>query len=441
MGLKEKGWVKFLHKRLRAIAPVASTSTTAYQTIARSDHTISRKAISPNALKVMYRLREAGYEAYLVGGGVRDLLLARQPKDFDVATNATPEQVRHVFRNSRIIGRRFRLVHVFYRDEVIEVSTFRAGAALPEEAEPVEQSVERLTIKSDNTFGTIEEDAWRRDFTINALYYNIKDFSVLDFMHGMQDLRERRLRMIGDPTQRFHEDPVRLLRAIRLAAKLNFHLDDAMLAPLRELPYLLHHVPQARLSDEMIKLFFEGHALVTFELLQQLGYIEVLLPEVASCLPTPTVAQLVRETLRTTDQRFAHQQRLTPGFLFAALLWPVLQHHVHQQQQGGARFAMAFHHATHETLQAQSKVCLLTKRMVVMMRGVWTLQYHLQKRRPNRVYHLLANRYFRAAFDLLGLRVQAGELSPECYQWWDSFQHAKPKQRAEMVDALESRRR
>ncbi len=437
MGLKNNGLVKFLKKALKKSNSVHQKSTSqGFLSIDRGSHGISRKDFSANAVKVLYRLRDAGYEAYVVGGGVRDVLLKRQPKDFDVATNATPEEVRHVFRNSRIIGRRFRLVHVFFKDEVIEVSTFRAGVTASEEEPVLEHSVEAMAVRSDNTFGTIEEDAWRRDFTINALYYNISNFSVLDFTGGMQDLSAKRLRMIGDPEQRFHEDPVRLLRALRLAAKLDFQIDADMEEPLRRLPHLLGHVPQARIADELIKLFFEGQALASFQWLEKYGYMPTLFPDIAKSLHEPSVRKLLESTFNSTDERFQRDQRLTPGFLFSALLWPAVQMRVKKMQAKGQRFMQAFPQAISEAVRAQNKICLITKRMLQMMRAVWALQYHLEKRRSKRVYLHLSNRYFRAAYDLLGLRAKAGEVPMECYEWWQSFQEAKPKQRAEMVEKL-----
>ncbi|OGO93040.1 MAG: hypothetical protein A3F41_04070 [Coxiella sp. RIFCSPHIGHO2_12_FULL_44_14] len=437
MGLKENGIVKFLRKRFRS-------STKFPQWIHRADHCLSRKNISQQALKVLYRLSDAHYDAYLVGGSVRDLLLNRNPKDFDIATNATPEDVRKLFRNSRIIGRRFRLVHVYFEKEVVEVSTFRANseAEEPQTKETRGPHKTALMITADNTYGTIEEDAWRRDFTVNALYYNIKDFSVVDFTGGLADLKAKKISMIGDPLQRFHEDPIRLLRAIRLAAKLDFSIDDSISQLLTPMAYLLEHVPQARLLDEMIKLFFEGYAVITFQRLQDINYVAVLFPELANVLAKPNAEatkKLVYSALKTTDQRFYNEQRLTPGFLLAVLLWPVLQNFLVECQQQGMRFSAAFHLTMQKTVQTQAEVCLLTKRMLAMMRAVWTLQYHLERRRSRRIYHLLKHRYFRAAFDLLALRAEAGEVSLSLVQWWDTFQNAKVKQRHAMLEQLEKK--
>jgi len=277
--------------------------------IPRKLHCISRENISPNALKVLYRLKKSGYSACLVGGSVRDLLLDRRPKDFDVATNATPEEVRQLFGNSRLIGRRFRLVYVFFPEETVEVSTFRASTT---------EKPSMLT--ADNTYGTIEEDAWRRDFTVNALYYDIADFSVVDYTQGMQDLKNRLLRVIGDPVQRYHEDPIRLLRAIRLAAKLQFHIHSDTEAALIQLPHLLQHVPPSRLFDALLKLFFDGYAVLTYQYLNKYNYLNVLFPQAAQVLQERKSDQderLIEIAMQATDDRFSSGQSLNPGFLFS----------------------------------------------------------------------------------------------------------------------------
>ncbi len=290
--------------------------------IKRKNHSISRSDISPNALRVLYRLSKSGYEAYLVGGGVRDMLLSYHPKDFDIATNARPHEIRKLFKNSRLIGRRFRLVHVYFPNEIIEVSTFRANAEELLKEEPLSemQKTGATMLSEDNTYGTIEEDAWRRDFTVNALYYNITDFSVIDFTGGMRDLHQRLIRMIGDPTQRYHEDPVRLLRAIRLAAKLDFKIHPDTEEPLKKLHNLLRHVPSARLFTEVLKIFFEGHAVRSYQLLKQTHYMRTLFPEAATILEKtrqPLYENLIKLALKATDERFHNQQSLNPGFLFA----------------------------------------------------------------------------------------------------------------------------
>lgn len=409
--------------------------------IARDDHKVSRKLISDNALKVLYRLNKAGFAAYLVGGSVRDLLLNRKPKDFDVATDAHPEQVRKIFRNSRVIGRRFRLVHVYYPGEVIEVSTFRANS---EELtrEPTDEMP--VMVASDNNYGTIEEDAWRRDFTVNALYYNIENFSVIDYAGGMLDLRSQLIRMIGDPVQRFHEDPVRLLRAIRLSAKLGFKIEPETEAPVFKLPNLLWHVAPARLFDEILKLFFEGNAMVTYTALLHYGYMRILFPITYEAIKERRVKsdmQFIRLAMEATDQRFAAEKSLNPGFLMAVLLWPAVQYRVTKANASPKKLYQVLLDVVDDVLHDQLKTVSIPKRLTSMMRTVWLLQPHLLQRRGKRVFRTLSHRYFRAAFDFLELRVQAGEPHQEIYQWWKTFQDSNHEQRAQMVAQFQGRRK
>ncbi len=404
--------------------------------ISRQEHKVSRKFISDHALKVLYRLNQAGFSAYLVGGSVRDLLLNRKPKDFDVATNAHPEQIRKVFRNSRIIGRRFRLVHVYFPGEVIEVSTFRANS---EELvrEPSEQMP--VMVSSDNTYGTIEEDAWRRDFTVNALYYNIENFSVIDYAGGMLDLQQKLIRMIGDPIQRFHEDPVRLLRAIRLSAKLGFKVEAHTEAPIFKLTNLLWHVAPARLFDELLKLFFEGNAMVTYKSLLHYGYMRILFSVTYDAIKlrqNKADMQLIRLAMEATDTRFAEGKSLNPGFLLAILLWPAVLQGIDDKKLHRKKQYQALLLTADEVLVAQLKTVSIPKRLTAMMRAVWLLQPHLLQRRGKRVYRTLSHRYFRAAFDFLELRVRAGEDYQEVYEWWKAFQEANQEERAQMVALL-----
>lgn len=408
--------------------------------IARHHHKVSRKQISANALKVLYRLNKAGYAAYLVGGSVRDLLLKREPKDFDIATDAKPEEVRKLFRNSRMIGRRFRLVHVYFYDEVIEVSTFRANS---DDSPPDAEGDMPTMIQSDNTYGTIEEDAWRRDFTVNALYYNIENFSVVDYTGGLLDLKRREIRMIGDPAQRYHEDPVRLLRAMRLSAKLGLNIHAQTQAPLTQLSNLLWHVPPARLFDEVLKLFFEGNALVTFKVLLHFGYMRVLFPQTFHAIEkrqNPLDMGVIQLAMKATDSRFAKGQSLNPGFLMAVLLWPAVQDVLVEEKPKHKRYFQVLHAAIEIVLSEQMKTVTIPRRLTAMMSAVWLLQYHLIKRRGNRVYRTLGHRYFRAAFDFLELRVKSGELYQEEYQWWKRFQQEDVEGRARMVDKLKQQR-
>ena len=368
-----------------------------------------------------------GHDAYLVGGGVRDLLLHRRPKDFDIATNASPEVVRQIFRNSRLIGRRFRLVHVYFRNEIIEVSTFRANAeeSFKEQHLNDTKGKRPAALLQDNTYGTIEEDAWRRDFTINALYYNIADSTVIDYTGGMSDLRHRLVRIIGDPTQRFHEDPVRLLRAIRMAAKLGLSIEVSTQEPLLRLQSLLRHVASSRLFDEAMKLFFEGYAFSTYELLVKTGYFQALFPDVAEQIinqQKKKYQQLIELAMRATDERFASRKSLNPGFLLSILLWPLVQESLNKHVKQYGKFFPALHYGINVTLDKQLMNLMIPRRLTNMMRSIWILQYHLEKRRPTRIDRIYFQRYFRAAFDFLVLRAKSGDPIQASVDWWREFQ-------------------
>ncbi len=400
-------------------------------TISRKQHRLSRKAISVNALKVMYRLKKHGYAAYLVGGGVRDVLLGVPTKDFDVATDATPTQLRRVFENSRIIGRRFRLVHVYYPGEIIEVSTFRAHSQADE--------CEGDMIQSDNTFGTIEEDALRRDFTINAMYYNIADFSIVDFANGMPDLQSRVLRIIGDPELRFREDPVRLLRAIRFTAKLDFAIEPSALAILETLPELLSHVPKSRLLHEFEKLFFQGYAYKTFQLLRQYQYFRILFPKTMSLLANPknkVFKNLLDRALKVTDERFLEKKSLNPGFLIGVMLWPVYQFQLEQERLQTKRAKKVAHSIMSRVIYEQQAFMAIPKRYMGIIQSTWMLQFYLEKRQPRRVLFVLKHRYFRAAIDLMQLRVDVGEPLSKTLSWWRDIQAADYDEQQLMIDQL-----
>ena len=409
--------------------------------VKRKNHSLSRDEISPNAFNVLYRLNKSGYEAYLVGGGVRDMLLGLHPKDFDIATNARPQEIRKLFRNSRLIGRRFRLVHIYFPNEIIEVSTFRANVEEFIQEEPLakNESAHARILLDNNTYGTIEEDAWRRDFTVNALYYNIIDFSVVDFTGGIEDLNKRIIRMIGDPTQRYHEDPVRLLRAIRLAAKLDFkiHLDTE--ESLRRLHNLLHHVPSARLFTEVLKIFFKGHALRSYHWLLQTDYMQTLFPGTVAVLEKARHSHyesLFEFALKATDQRYSKNRTLNLGFLFAIFLWPVVQELMQQYFKKYKRLFPSLYHGINTALRQQVEILAMPRRLTTMVRSVWLLQYHLERRRRSRIYHIVKQRFFRAAFDFLELREQVGEPLTEIVCWWRAFRDGNQKQREQLIDEL-----
>jgi len=393
--------------------------------VPRADHSISRANISPNALKVLYRLKDAGYQAFLVGGAVRDLLLGREPKDFDVATDARPEQVREVFRNCRLIGRRFRLAHVFFGSEIVEVATFRRMAV---GAEDEDSQTEGGMILRDNVYGTIEEDALRRDFTINALYYNIADFSVVDYASGMQDLRDGVLRLLGPPEVRYREDPVRMLRAMRFAAKLGLRVDPAAEASLREMGYLLRDVPSARLFEEVLKLFLFGFGVESFEKLRHYDLFRRLFPDTDEALAHEEAdfpITFVHNGLSNTDARVREGKSVTPFFLFAVLLWePVRRRAQELQEEEGLDPFPAIEQASFEIVTAEVGRVALPKRFSLPMREIWMLQHRFDQRGGRRPFRLLQHPRFRAAFDFLALRAQSGEVDSALADWWERFQAA-----------------
>jgi poly(A) polymerase len=401
------------------------------EVIPRSDHTISRADISRGALKVLYRLKDAGYQAFLVGGSVRDLLLGRHPKDFDVATDAHPEDVRALFGNSRLIGRRFRLAHVRFGSEIIEVATFRGTGTEDGDSEHREVSADTGRLIRDNVYGAIEEDVWRRDFTANSLYYNIADFSVWDFTGGFADIRARQLRMIGDPELRFREDPVRMLRAARFAAKLGFEVHADTAAPIARLAHLIDGVPPARLFDEFLKLFQSGHALPSYRELRRFGLFEHLFPATAAWLGPGDDARgrFIEAALASTDQRVAEERPVTPMFLFGVFLWgPVGDRAVALTGDGMSDF-QALSVAAAELSRAQTERIALPKRFSVPMREMLQLQSRFDKMRGGRALAFLESARFRAAYDLLMLRASVGNADPNLAHWWTTIQALPVEQR------------
>jgi poly(A) polymerase len=410
--------------------------------VPRSEHKISRADISENALKVLYRLKGAGYQAHLVGGGVRDLLLGREPKDFDVATDASPEQVKKVFRNCRLIGRRFRLAHVHFGREIIEVATFRS---MRDSDAGVEggQTADGMLLR-DNVYGTIEEDAWRRDFSVNALYYNIADFSVADYTGGLADLQAGVLRLLGEPEERLREDPVRMLRAVRFAAKLGFVIEPATEAPMRALKALLAGVPAARLFDEVLKLLLAGTAVSAFEKLRHYGLFAELFPGTEASLAREEHAfplTLVLQGLENTDVRIAEEKPVTPAFLFAILLWEPVRRAAEGLQKSGMAPHPALQLAASEVTDAQLQRVALPRRFSTPMREIWMLQPRFAYTRGKRPQRTLAHPRFRAAYDFLLLRIAAGEADPALGDWWTRYQESGEPSADESRTAPRSRRR
>ncbi len=404
-----------------ASAHVAPEHAVVPRIIPRAEHGISRKNISSGALRVLYRLHEAGYKAFLVGGAVRDLLLGGHPKDFDIATDATPEQTRALFRNCRLIGRRFRLAHVVFGREIVEVATFRGIG----EAGDSDRHVVDGRIVRDNVYGGIEEDAIRRDFTINALYYDIADFSVRDYVGGIEDLRQRRMHLIGDPARRYREDPVRMLRAARLAAKLDFRLAEDTEAPIAELAPLLADVAPARLFDESLKLFLAGHGLESLRQLHRLGLLGQLFPATAAALAGPNSARfgrLLGYTFTSTDERIRSDMPVTPAFLFAALLWEPVRSLAETLVADGSDAGVAWTAAVDRILHQQASRVAIPKRFSMTMEEIWSLQSRFDQRQKKRVMRLLAHPRFRAAFDFLVLRSHDEPELKEQVDWWTEAQ-------------------
>ncbi|KWR91009.1 polynucleotide adenylyltransferase PcnB [Cupriavidus sp. IDO] len=422
------------------------------------EHRIDPTLLSRNAVKVTSTLQQAGYQAFIVGGAVRDLLLGIKPKDFDVATNATPDQVQALFRRSRIIGRRFQIVHVtFYggrEQEIIEVSTFRALVdAIASETLPEGRRMKRAELDTkthaidasgrvlrDNVWGSQAEDAERRDFTINAMYYDPAAQTVHDYHHGMEDIRARTLRMIGDPVTRYREDPVRMLRVVRFAAKTGFDIDEATRQPIAGLASLIHNVPSARLFDEMLKLLMSGHAWASLQELRKAGLHKGLLPLLDVALEQPMGERFVQLALDNTDRRVQAGKPVSPGFLFAALLW----HHVLQRwsklREEGEHAIAALNTAMDMVLERQTGQLAIQRRFVTDMRDIWGMQPRFEKRVGRMPFRLLESPRFRAGFDFLHLRCQSGELPAELAEWWQAFQDAAPDQREDLIDSLRAAR-
>ena len=414
----------------RQTAPKKSHS--AAKRIPSKVHRIDRKLLSTGAIKTTEGLQKAGFEAFVVGGAVRDLLLKKRPKDFDIATDATPEEVNRIFRRSRIIGRRFRLVHVMFGGETVEVSTFR-GSHLDESDEALARIAESGRILRDNVFGNQEQDAARRDFTANALYYDPATEDVLDFHNGVADIQAGVLRMIGDPVTRYREDPIRMLRAVRLSAKLGLKLDPATEAPIPKLADVLHDVPPSRLFDEMLKLFLSGHAMESAAALRRHGLHHGLLPLLDVVLEQPMGERFVMLALQNTDDRVLAEKPVSPAFLFATLLWHEVLVAWKKYEAQGERTIPALHMAMSEVVDIQTEKLAIHKRYSVTMKEIWGLQPRFEQRAGRRPFSLLEHPRYRAAYDFLLLRCESGELPAEIGTWWTAFAEADSETRAAML--------
>lgn len=445
------GFKSLVHK---ATSFLASPKAQTYPIIIpRSHHSLSRQDLSQNAVKVLYRLNKAGYDAYLVGGCIRDHIIGAKTKDFDVVTNATPEEVHATFSNSRLIGRRFKLVHVTFGREIIEVSTFRANSA-QEDAESTPQtslkgkSSARSThgiVLRDNVYGSIEEDAERRDFTFNALYYNLKDFSIHDYCGGLKDIEDKKIRIIGNPRQRYKEDPVRMLRAIRFAGKLGFEIEASTAAPIKEMAYLLDHIPPARLFEEVLKLLGSGNGIETFALLRQHGLFRYLFPDTEALLKSGWQRNDIKpetfilQGLKNTDDRIQNDKTTAPYFLYAVLLWPsvVLRHEEFEAQ--GMPTTPALHQAANMVLDNQVASTAIPRRFSTPMREIWDMQFRLPKRYGKRAFLLLDHPRFRAGFDFLLMREQSGTELDNLGAWWEEFQFATESRQRELIKSIDTR--
>jgi poly(A) polymerase len=517
-------WSKSKQRALNSPDAPSEAPAPAPRIIPRSEHTVSRSGISPNALRVLHRLREGGFQAFLVGGCVRDLLIGMQPKDFDVATDALPEDVRKLFRNCRLIGRRFRLAHVFFGRETIEVATFRAASAPSQDEEPLadadpedgeapeldspaeieaaleatlgddaddddesdedeeisepsrepppaprraepaasksesgfarrdrrrdrfdeDTDTERLLdergrILRDNVYGSIGDDVWRRDFTANALYYNIADFSLWDYVGGFEDIVARRLRLIGDPETRYREDPVRMLRAARFEAKLGFEIEPRTAEPLARLKNLLTHVPPARLFDEALKLFLSGHGARSLDVLRKHGLFEVLLPATSRYLDKHAggvVEKLLIQGLKNTDDRAQAGKPVTPTFLFALLLYGPIAREIEATPPERWHELHTILDACDRAIREAHRHMSIPRRFSLGVREMFALQPRLEHPRGRRSLRVLEHPRFRAAYDLLLLRAQHGLAPPEIADWWTRIQEVSSDERGHMADAL-----
>ena len=414
--------------------------------IPRQAHSISRQHISPNALKVLYRLNSAGFDAYIVGGGVRDLVLGGRPKDFDVATNATPEQIRKLFRNCRLIGRRFRLAHVMFGREIIEVATFRGHHQENQSDKQLSNQSEEGLLLRDNVYGSIDEDAQRRDFTINAMYYNIADHSIHDYANGMNDIKERLIRLIGHPPLRYQEDPVRMLRAVRFAVKLDFDIEEDTAAPIEHMAHLLNLIPPARLYEESLKMLQMGFGLENYHQMRKYGLFQPLFPCVSRYFTADyhsLTEQMLDLVLDATDQRVEEQKRINPAFMFAAIHWYPLVDEM--QRQRALRHKKPINQqeimaaASNVILDELVKTLAIPRRHTTTIREIWQLQSRFATTSKARVMRILEQAKFRAGFDFLLMRGEIeGGATQELAQWWKKLIEATPSQRQNIIDGLSS---
>ena len=400
---------------------------------------LKQSLISRHAMTVLKGLKQKGYDSYLVGGCVRDLLLGLEPKDFDVSTNASPEQVRRVFRNARVIGRRFKIVHVRFGREVIEVATYRGAPESSHQDESTHRIGEQGRLLADNIYGTRDDDAIRRDLSVNALYYDPASDEVLDYHEGLNDIKQGLLRVIGDPAERYREDPVRMLRVVRFASKLGFEIDPAASSALDQHVDLLTNVPAARLFDEVLKLFHSGSAIITFEKLRQHGLFKYLFPATDKLLNSEEEGYprtFLPLALKNTDKRIQQGKPVIPAFLYAVLLWEPLRKYEEAALQQGKNEYDSIQLAADKAIIEQLSTVAIPRRFTAQMREIWIMQYFFDQRRSRHVSRLLENRKFRAGYDFLLLRESVGQASPEVAEWWTRIQDTDENERLKMIRSL-----
>ncbi|MFC3110261.1 polynucleotide adenylyltransferase PcnB [Undibacterium arcticum] len=406
---------KFIRRMLGVKQAPPSTDQTEPQVLNQQQHGIDPQLLSANAVRVTHTLQDAGFKAFVVGGAVRDLLLGVKPKDFDIATNATPEQVKRLFRRAFIIGKRFQIVHVMFGQDLLEVTTFRGASS---DGAPKD---EHGRVLRDNTFGLQHEDAVRRDFTINAMYYDPASQTVLDYHGGIADIRNKTLRIIGAPEARYREDPIRMLRAVRFAAKLGFDIDPSTSAPVAVMAPLVNNVPAARVFDEMLKLLMSGHALACLQQLRKQGLHHGLLPLLDVVLEQPLGARFVTLALDNTDQRIKLGKPVSPGFLFASLLWHQVLEKWTAYRAAGEYPIPALHLAADDVLNTQTEKLALQRKIGSDMRDIWAMQPRFERRTGKTPYKLLEHTRFRAGYDFLLLRCASGEIDSAIGEWWTEF--------------------
>lgn len=409
------------------------------------ENSLPKRKICPKAHQVVSVLKENNFQAYLVGGCIRDLLLDKNPKDFDVATNAKPHEIKALFKRSRIVGRRFQIVHVPFGRDIIEVTTFRSNSIDKKHSQRAKHHLQQSAsglLTRDNVFGSIQEDAQRRDLTINALYYDPVEDSLEDFCQGIQDLRDRKIRIIGDPTLRYREDPVRLLRVVRFTAKLDFEIESKTRKPIAKMASNLSHVSAPRMFDETLKLFMSGYGLSIFKLLREFGLFAAILPQTNRIIEQGDnlSLRLIEQAFENTDLRISNKQRVTPAFIYAALLWPAVSQVASNLQARGHSPSMAMNKAANEVISNQIPITAIPRRFTTAMREIWSLQLSLPRRSGQRAKRLSEHPRFRAAYDFILLREQAGENLDGLGNWWTKYQQVDEFQRQDMVKKIETHR-